>query len=426
MKITQETINPTKLTVTIAADEKDLAPLKQHVLRHFTTSVKVPGFRPGKAPLHLLEKNINQQAFIDEFLEHAINDLYRKAIAEEDLRPIGSPEIQVSKFVPYSLLEFKAEQEVVGKIKLPNYKIIKLAPPKVEATADDVAEIIKKMQEKLATKAKVERVVKDGDEAVIDFKGTDNDGKDIVGAESKGYALTIGSKTFIPGFEEQLIGLKAGDKKDFMITFPADYQAEELQNKEVNFKVTVNEVNELVKPKVDDAFATQVGPFTTVSELKADIKKQIKVEKQWQADRDYESQLIRKIADKAEVPVPETLIMDQVKRSEDEEKRNLMYKGVTWEEHLKQENITENQHRERNKPDAIERVKASLVLSEISELEKVEITPAELEARITELKKQYKDEQMQTELDKPENRQDIAARILTEKTLEKLRAYASK
>ncbi len=426
MQITLTEINQTKLTINIKADAKDLAPIKGHVLKHFAATVKVPGFRPGTAPINLVEKHLDQRALLDEFLDHAINDLYRKAIDQENLRPIGSPNLSVKKFVPFTDLEFESQQEVVGKVKLANYKAIKLAIPKVEVTAAEVADIIKKMQARLAEKTEVNRAIKKGDEAVIDFYGSDLKGEPIAGAEGRDYELKVGSKTFIPGFEEELIGLKPKETKEFTITFPADYQAKELQSKKVKFKVDIKQVRELIEPKVDDAFAAKTGPFKTVAEMKADIKKQLLEEKKWQAERDYESQLVRKISDKSEVAIPEVLIEDQIRRGEEEEKRNLMYKGITWEEHLKQEGVTENQHRERNRPDAQERVKASLILSEISEIEKVEITPAELEERINTLKQQYTDSKMREELDKPENRQDIAARILTEKTLTKLKQYATK
>jgi trigger factor len=182
----------------------------------------------------------------------------------------------------------------------------------------------------------------------------------------------------------------------------------------------------LQEPKVDDDFAATVGPFKTVADLKADIKKQIKSEKQSQAERNYENQLISKIADKSQVEIPETLIEDQIKFMEEDERRNLTYRGLTWQEHLDQEGIKEEQHRQRQRPDAEARVKAGLVLSEISKLENIQVTPEELEIRLQILKGQYQDPQMQAELDKPENRRDIASRLLSEKTVQKLVDYASK
>ncbi|MBX4199512.1 trigger factor, partial [Candidatus Saccharibacteria bacterium] len=388
--------------------------------------VKVPGFRAGKAPVEMVEKNANQQLLLDEFMDHALNDLLRKAVEGQKLRPVGQPEVTLKKFVPYTELEFEAKLDVLGEVTLPNYKIIKMAKPKVDISAKEVNDVISGLQKRLAERIDVDRPAKLGDEVWIDFAGTDKDGQPVAGADGKDYPLILGSNTFIPGFEDNLIGVKTGESKEFTLTFPKEYGIAALQGKKVTFKTDIKKVQELVEPKVDDEFAKKAGAFTTLKELKDDIKKQVKAEKQLQADRDYENELIKKITDKAKVDIPSALIDNQLVHMEEEEKRNLSYRGITWPEHLAQENVTEEQHRERHRSDAETRVKAGLVLSEISEKEKLDVTPEELEVRIQILKGQYQDPQMQAEIDKPENRQDIAARILTEKTIQKLTSYASK
>jgi trigger factor len=199
-----------------------------------------------------------------------------------------------------------------------------------------------------------------------------------------------------------------------------------LQSKEVTFKVDVKKVAELAEPKVDDGFAAKTGPFKNLAELKTDIKKQLSLERQQQADREFENQLVQAITAKSTVEAPKSLVDEQILRAEEEEKRNLTYRGQTWQEHLKEEGVTEEQHRERNRAQTEERVKAGLVLNEIAELEKIEVTPEELEIRLQILKGQYQDGAMQAELDKPENRQEIASRIMTEKTLAKLVEYVAK
>jgi len=426
MKITHTRKSPTNSLLEINAEAAELERIKAHVLRKHFSDVKVPGFRAGKAPAHLIEKSLNQQLFFDEFMEHALNELYRKAVDQEKLRPIGQPKIELKKFVPYTTLEFTAAQDVVGQVELPNYKTIKLAKPKVMITAEDVNDVLKSLRSRAAERKAVDRAAKDGDEVVIDFAGKDGAAQPVQGSDGKDYPLILGSKSFIPGFEDNIVGMKTGGSKEFDVVFPKDYGVAALQAKKVTFSVIAKKISELVEPKLDDAFAAKVGPFKSVAELKADVKKQLTVERQRQADRDYESELVKKIAEKSKVEIPEVLIEDQLERSKTEEKRNLMYQGQTWEDHLKQEGVTEKEHRERHRPDATERVKAGLVLSEISEQEGLDVTPEELDAQIAILKAQYQDPSMQTELDKPENRQDIASRILTEKTLAKLVGYASK
>lgn len=425
MQITKKDNSPTNVSLTISASEQDLEPIKKHVLSHFK-DVKVPGFRAGRAPAHLIEKHVNQQQFFDEFMEHAINELWRRAVEQEKLRPAGQPKIEIKKFVPYTELEFETEQDVIGEVSLPNYKTIKLAKPKVEVTAKDVNEILANMQTRMAERKEVDRAAKSGDEVVIDFAGKDKDGEPVAGADGKDYPLVLGSKTFIPGFEENIVGMKPGAVKDFNVTFPKDYGVPALQNAKVTFTVTAKTVSELVEPKQDDEFAKKIGPFNSLSELKADVKKQLTAEHETKARRDYESELVQKIADKSKVEIPAAMIEEQILRLEEEEKRNLVYRGQTWDEHLKAEGVNEEEHRQRHRPEAEARVKAGLVLSAISEKEAIDVTPEELENRLAELRAQYSDPAMQAELNSPESRQDIASRILTEKTVAKLVGYASK
>jgi trigger factor len=426
MHVTRESKTPTQTHLIITASADDLTPIKNHVLSHFRKNVKVPGFRPGKAPDSLLEKHVDQRALIDEFMEHALNDLYRHAVEQEKLRPVAQPQVAIKKFVPFTELEFEAEIETIGGIKVADYKTVKLSKKPVTVTAKDVNDVLANLQKRLAQRKDVNRAAKDGDEVVIDFAGRDQDGKPINGADGKDYPLVIGSKTFIPGFENHVTGMKAGEEKEFTITFPKDYGVKALQDKKVTFNVTVKKVQELVEPKLDDDFAKQAGPFKTVAELKADVKKQLTAEREREAQSNYENELIQKIVEKSSIEIPEVLINEQLQRLEDEEKRNLVYRGQTWQEHLDAEGVTEEQHRERQRPDAELRVKAGLVLSEIADKEQISVQQEELQIRIQMLKGQYNDPAMLAELDKTENQQEIAAQLLTEKTIAKLVDYAGK
>lgn len=426
MQVVKTINSPTNVTLLITGEAAELAPIKKHVLGHFTRSVRVPGFRAGKAPLDLVEKNINQQALVDEFMEHGLNELFRRAVDQEKLRPVGQPEVTLKKFVPYALLEFEAKFDVIGQIKLPNYKATKLAKNKAEVSAKDVTDVIENLRKQMAERKDIDRAAKEGDEVWIDFDGKDAKGEAVAGASGKDYPLILGSNTFIPGFEDNLVGVKAGEDKEFSVTFPKDYGVSALQSKKVTFAVHVNKIQEVVLPKVDDEFAKKAGPFDSLASLKADIKKQVKSEKEYQLERDYENRLIDKLTEKSEVEVPKSLIDNQLLRMEEEEKQNLTYRGLTWQEHLDQEGVTEEEHRARHRVDAEKRVKAGLILSEISDKEGIDVMPEELEIRMQMLKGQYQDPQMQAQLDQPESRRDIAARMLTEKTIQKLVDYASK
>ena len=426
MQITSKSLTPTKVELTIIADADFLAGTKEHVLSDLSKDVNIAGFRKGHAPKALIEKNIDGSMLQSQFLEHAINDMYDQAVRQERLRTVNQPEVNITKFVPFTTLECAVTVEVVGKITLPDYKRIKVAKKAEKATDKDVTDVLDNLRSRDSERTDVERAAKDGDEVVIDFKGVDAKTKEaIAGADGTDYPLIIGSNTFIPGFEPELVGLKAGDEKTFIITFPKDYGSVELQNKKVSFTVTAKTVREITLPELNDAFAAKVGPFKTVDDLKAEIKTQVQADKDAQAQRAFENELLTAIAAETKADIPTSLIDEEINRMEAEEKRNLVYRGQTWQEHLKTEGKTEDEHKEGLRADAETRVKIGLLLGEVAEAEQIKVTVDELNAQIAQQKKRYSDPQMQAELDKPENRRELMARMLTEKTIAKLSEYAS-
>jgi trigger factor len=416
----------TEARITVIATEKELQAIKTHVLGHYQGRVKVPGFRSGNVPPAILEKHLDPNSLQTDFLEEGIQQLFSQAVQAHKLRPVGQPEINITKFVPYETLEFEAKMPVIGEVKLADYKKLKKAKPIVKLTAADVSEVLESLRERVADHVDVERAAKTGDKAWIDFRGVDAKGEPVNGADGKDYPLVLGSNTFIPGFEENLIGMKANEEKTFTLTFPKDYGVKALAHKKVTFTVTVTKVQEIKKPQLDDAFAAKAGPFKNLAELKADIKKQVTAERQREAEAKYQAELVDELAMKSTLDVPQVLVEDQIDRMEQDERQNLMYRGKTWEDHLKEEGVTADEHREQKREQAALRVKASLVLAEVAEAEGLIVSDDELEVRMQLLRQQYQDPQMQAELAKPEARRDVASRILTEKTLEKLASYASK
>ena len=420
----QKSSNLVELTIT--ANEADLSPVKQNTLKKLAPQVKLAGFREGKVPLNLVEKSLDQNVLQSEFLDAAVNALYNEALNRENLRPVANPDMKMNKFVPFTTLEFTLTVPVIGEIKLGDYKKIKLEKPAVKVDAKQVEEVLASLQTRMAERAPVVRAAKNGDEVMIDFKGSDAKGQPVNGAEGKDYPLTLGSNTFIPGFEDNVVGLKPAESKTFTITFPKDYGVKALQSKKVTFEITVNSINELVEPKLDDDFAAKAGPFKTVAELKENIKQQLVIERQQEADRNYEEALLQEIAKKSKISVPKELVDEQIERIENEEKQNLMYRGQTWEEHLAAEGVTAEEHKEQKRQAATDRVAIGIILSEIAEAEKITVEPKEFDARIKAMKAQYKDEATLKELEKPEVQRDILARMITEKTIAKLVEYATK
>jgi trigger factor len=426
MQVTKKNLTDTNVQLTIVADADLLKAAKQETLQSFAGSLKLPGFREGKAPLSIVEKQVDPARLQSEFIERALQRLYVAALDAENLRPVSEPKIKLNKFVAFDTLEVEAEVEVVGDVTLPDYKKMKLAKEKVTVTAKEIDDVIDNLRTREAEKKDVERAAKDGDELLIDFSGVDAKTKEAIkGADGSDYPLVIGSNTFIPGFEPELIGTKAGEKKTFVITFPKDYGVAALQSRKVEFTTTTKKVKELVQPKLDDEFAAKVGPFKTVAELKADVKKQLEAEKEYRADQKYSDDLLTKITEKAKVTIPEVLVNEQIERIERDQRQNLMYRGQTWPEYLESEGLTDETYRTKQRPVAEMRVKAGLILSEIADQEKIEVTAEELEAQMQALAARYPDQQMQAELAKPEARRDIASRLMTEKTLAKLTEYAT-
>lgn len=425
MKVEKSLVSGNTYELLISADSADLAPIKQKALKHLAHHIKLPGFRPGKAPLGVVEKNVEPSRLQSDVLDQAVNHFYVEAVRQSSLRVVVPPKIELKKFVPYTLLEFRAEVEAVGQVKLPDYTKIKVPMIPTAVDEKEVQEVLERLRLDLAEKTSYDGPAKDGDEALINFKGVDSKGQPVAGAEGKDYPLILGSNSFIPGFEANLLGLKSGGNKTFDLKFPANYQVAALQNKTVTFSVELTKLNQVKKPELGDDFAQKAGPFKTLEDLKQDITRHLLSERTRQARRTQENQIVKKIADQTEIKIPESLVEEQIDALEEEEKRNLAYRGQTWQEHLDEEGITAEEHRERKRQSAEDRVKGGLVLSEIAEREGIKVTPEELEIRVQILKGQYQDKTMQSELDKPENRRDIESQILTEKTLDKLIEFSA-
>ena len=426
MQVSRTNTSATEINLVITATEAELQTLKHHVLGHFRSRVKVAGFREGKAPLEMIEKHVDQSQFQTEFLEEAVQNLYVQAIDNENIRPVDRPEVQIKKFVPFTALEFAVTVAVVGEVKLPDYKKMKKSKEAINVTEKDVDDVISALQKRLAEKKDVDRAAQEGDQVWIDFKGVNAKGEPVPGADGKDYPIILGSNTFIPGFEDNVVGMSVGEEKTFTLKFPKDYGVKALASKDVTFTVTVTKVQEVIEPKVDDEFAAKAGPFKTAKELKEDIRRQVESERQYEADRNHEAELIKQITKKSTMALPEVLVAEQIERYMRELKQNVAYRGMTWQEYLDAEGKSEEEYlKDVVRPQAEERLQASLVLAEIAEKEQITVTPEELEVRMQVLKAQYTDASMQAELEKPETRKDIAARILTEKTIAKIVEYAS-
>lgn len=418
MQVTRQDISATKVKLIVTLGTAELDHARQQELQEQAKKVRVTGFRQGKAPLNLVEKQLDDQQFQATVINHAINDYYGKALNEEKLRTLGQPEVTVGKFVPFSQLEFTSEVDILPKITLGNYKKIKKAKPTVSVGSKDIDQVIDNLRSRTATKLTVERSAKNGDEVIIDFAGSDSKGQSVAGASGTDYSLELGSNSFIPGFEAGLIGSKPGDIKKLDLTFPKDYHANKLAGTKISFEVTVKEVKATELPAADDAFAASIGPFKTLTELKSDVKQQLLEQKTVEASNKIKDEIVEELVKKSKLTLPELLVNDQIATLEHDFKQNLTYRGITLAEYLKQEKFTDEAawKAKELQPQAERRVSVGLVLAEVAELEMLVVSPQELADRIALHKQQY--QQSADQFDQPEMRREITSRIITEKTVD--------
>ena len=390
--------------------------------------LKVPGFRKGKVPVSVAAKHVNPMALQEQVLDNALSKAVAEAFMNEKLQALERPSVEVKKFVPNQEVEFTAEVTVVPPVKLGDYKKLKAKPQAVKVEAKDVDEIIERMQQNFVDKTEVKRAAREGDEAIIDFVGQ-KDGVAFDGSSAKDFALKLGGGQFIPGFEEGVVGHKAGETFDLDLEFPKDYHAENLAGAKVVFSVTLHKVNELRLPELNDEFAAKCGPFTDVKELKADIKREITTQKEREAKEKLKDELVAELADSSKVALPELLIDDQLRSIEQDLMQNLSYRGLTMDSYLKTQGFKDKADWQKKEARlaAEKRVKAGLVLAELSKELGVEVGREELDRQISTFKQQYgKDAKLAARFDDPNVHRDIANRMITDKTIDRLVELNSK
>ncbi len=428
MKHSIKNQSDTKVLVTVTLSADELADIKQKTLRRLADKAKVAGFRPGKVPANVVEKNIDPTTLSSEMLEDAVNASAVEAFEAAKLIPLDRPKVEVQKYVPGQELVYTAEVEIIPAIKLGDYKKLKAKKDVVKVTDKDVAEVIDRLRKSAATKKDVTRAAKLGDEVTMDFAGTDKDGATVPGATGTDYALELGSNTFIPGFEDGLVGKKVGDKFDLPLTFPKDYHHKPLAGAKVTFAVTIKGVKESAIPELDDAFVAKVGPFKTVDELKADISRELTEQKEREAVDKLKDSLVEQLVKSSHVPAPDVLVNDQLESIERDFTQNLMYRGMTLDQYLEQQGKTLEAWRAKDlREQAARRVQVGLALAELSKVEGIEVAKEELDARLKEMLEKYNNAPgIAEQLDTPEARRDIANRVLTEKTVDHLVAINTK
>ncbi|MCI2057012.1 MAG: trigger factor [Oscillibacter sp.] len=377
--------NEVALTIEVGAEQFEAAVEKAYYEKR--KDIRVPGFRPGKAPRQLIEKMYGEGVFYSDAIDNVWFDAYKSAIEEEKLQIVGDPKVELVGEVTKDGFTFKATVPVYPEVTLGQYKGLSAAKAEVKVSAADVDEKLKELTDRNTRLVSADREAKNGDVAVIDYKGTEN-GRAFEGGTAENYSLELGSGSFVPGFEEQVVGMKAGEEKDIDITFPEDYH-KDLAGKAVVFHVKVNEVKEKEIPALDDEFAKDVSEFDTLKDLKADLKKKITAEREDAAKQGFEDLLMQQIADNITCDVPDAMVETQAKRFLDNFRTQIQSQGIPYEQYLKLTKMDENKLLEDAKEPALKQVRVDLALAAIIKEEKIEVTDDEIEAEYKDLAEKY-------------------------------------
>ena len=379
--------NMAKLTIEVSAQELEAA--IQSAYQKNKSRISVPGFRKGKVPRQMIEKMYGKEIFYEDAANALIPGAYDKAMEECEESIVSSPKIEVVQIEAGKPFIFTAEVALKPEVKLGKYKGVKVDKEVITVTEEEVAAEIEKERENNARTIEVEgRAVEDGDIATIDFEGF-VDGVAFEGGKGENYPLTIGSGSFIPGFEEQLIGKNKDEEVDVNVTFPEDYHAEELKGKEALFKVTVKEVKTKELPEVDDEFAAEVSEFETLAEYKEDIRKKLTEKKQKEARNAKEEAVITAIIEDSAMEIPDAMLETQQRQIVDEFTQRLQMQGISLEQYFQFTGLDAEKMLEQAKPQADRRIKSRLVLEAIVAAEKITVSDEDYEKEIERMAEVY-------------------------------------
>ena len=376
------------LSVTVPAEKVDKA--IDQAFKKVVKQINVPGFRKGKVPRPIFEQRFGVEALYQDAVDILLPEAYGEAIDETGIKPVDQPEINVTSIEKGSEMTFEATVVVEPEVELGDYKCVEIEKQEVELTEEEVQESIDHQLGHLAEMVvREDGAVEDGDTVNIDFDGY-VDGEQFEGGQAEGYDLEIGSGSFIPGFEEQLVGFKTGEEKDVTVTFPEEYHAEELAGKEATFKTKVNEIKYKDVPELTDEIANELdAEANTVDEYKENVRKRLAEQKETDAENAQKEEAINKAANNASIEIPEAMINTELDRMVQEFGQRMQQQGLNLETYFQISGQDESQLREQMKDDAEERVKTNLTLTAIADAEAVEVTDADIDAELEKMSEQF-------------------------------------
>lgn len=379
--------NEVKLEITVEAEKFDEAIKKVYFksAKYFN----IPGFRKGKAPMQIVEKYYGKEIFYEDAFNEVAQDALEEAVEENKLEIVSRPDIEVTQIEKGKDLIFEAIMQTKPEVKLGKYKGIEIKKVEYNVTDEDIEHELGHMQEHNSRLISIEdRPVESGDIATIDFEGF-ADGKAFEGGKAEGHELEIGSNSFIPGFEDQVIGMKIDEEKDIQVKFPEEYFSKDLAGKDATFKVKVHEIKKKELPELDDEFAKDVSEFDTLKELKESIKE--KQQKQNDEKAKYETQeaVIKAVCEDIQVEIPSGMVESEIDNMLKDIEQRLSYQGLKLEQYLQMMGKTEEEMKKEYEPQAIDAIKSRLALEAVIKAEKIEATDEEIDEKLKEMAKNY-------------------------------------
>ena len=403
--------NMAKLTIEVSAD--DLEKALQSAYMKQRNKISLPGFRKGKVPRKMIEKMYGPEIFYDDAANEIIPGAYAKAYDECELDIVSSPVVDIEQIERGKPFIFTAEVALKPEVSLGEYKGLEVDKVAVEVTAEEVEQKLKEEAEKNARTVSVEdRAVADGDEVILDFEGF-VDGEAFEGGKGENHPLVIGSGSFIPGFEEQLVGAEPEKEVEVKVTFPEDYHAENLKGKDAVFKCMVHEIKVKELPEIDDEFAAEVSEFDTLEEYKADVEAKLKESKEADAKRQKEDQAVEQAVKNASFEIPEPMIDTNVRQMVDEFAQRIGAQGLTMEQYAQFTGMTPEKIEEEMRPQAVKRIETRIVLEAIAKAENIEIDDGRLDEEIAKMAEAYhmeadKLKEFMGDAEKKQMKEDIA------------------
>jgi trigger factor len=410
-----ENKNELKLEFTIEAEKFDNAikTVYQKNMKYFN----VPGFRKGKVPMHIVEKHYGSEIFYEDAFNEVVPEVYEKELNENDIEAVSNPDIDITQIGKGKDLIFTAVIQTKPEVKLGKYKGIEIKKVEYNVSDEDVEHELFHMQEKNSRLVSVEeRAVEQGDIAVIDFEGF-VDGVAFEGGKAEKHELTIGSHTFIEGFEDQVVGMKLEEEKDINVKFPDEYFSKELAGKEAVFKVKLHEIKKKELPKLDDEFAKDASEFNTLEELKKSIKDRLEEENKSRAKYETESEAVKAVVANVELDVPSGMIETEIDNMVKDIENRLSYQGMKLDDYLQMIGKTKEEFRKDYEEQATTSVKTRLVLEAVANDAKIEISDEEISEKIKEMAEKYgkKEEELK---DNEQLKKYIKENLKAEKTVE--------